>query len=36
MPLTALHDILTIRDFHDFLARSGYDGERPAPATKPL
>ena len=22
----ALHDILTIRDFHDFLARSGYDG----------
>ena len=22
----ALHDILTIRDFHDFLAHSGYDG----------
>lgn len=22
----ALHDILTIRDFHEFLARSGYDG----------
>jgi hypothetical protein len=32
----ALHDILTIRDFHDFLARSGYDGGRPQPATKPL
>jgi len=32
----ALHDILTIQDFHDFLARSGYDGGRPAPATKPL